>query len=88
VAIGLTQRAREVLWRASEAARRFDPSARIRLRSDGGEVRFTLADESAPDEDEVEVDGVVLLVERGLDGVVDAGEHDRLWLRSGPRSGD
>jgi hypothetical protein len=86
--IRLTDRAREVLARATEAARRFDPSVRIRLRAEGAGVAFSLADGPGPDEDEVEVDGIALLVEHGIEGVVDAGEHDRLELRPGPGSGN
>lgn len=78
-----------MLARASGAARRFDPTVRIRLRADGDAVTFSLADQVGPDEEELTVDGIALVVQRGVDGVVDAGEHDRLELRrvSGSASG-
>lgn len=85
--IELTERAREVLRRASEAARRFQPDVRIRLRAEGGSVVFSLADVAADDEIAIEIDDVPLVVQRGLEGVIDAGDHDRLELRSRPGTG-
>lgn len=85
--IELTERAREVLRRASEAARRFQPDVRIRLRERDGAVEFSLADVPADDEVALEIDDVPLVVQRGLTGVVDAGDHDRLRLRARPGDG-
>lgn len=84
--IEVTDWARDILTRAQEAARRFNPQARIRLaRTDGG-VQAVLAARPEPGDREVEVGDMKLLVEEGLDGLVDVEEpHDRLVLRpAGP----
>ena len=81
--IGFTDWAIEILSKAEEAARRYNPDARIRLVRDGPGVRFDLTDE--PDGSDVVVDheGFTLYVQQGLEGVVDVVEpHDRLILRS------
>jgi len=80
--IEVTEWARDILTRAQEAARRFDPEARIRLaRIDGG-VQAVLTDRPQPRDRQVEVGDMTLLVEDGLDGLVDVEEpHDRLVLR-------
>jgi hypothetical protein len=79
--IRFTERAREVLAAAEHAARRFDPDARVRLRrtADGG-VTFELTDAAGPGDEVVDAEGSSLIVERGLEGTVDAGEHDVLRL--------
>jgi Fe-S cluster assembly iron-binding protein IscA len=80
--IRFTERAREVLEAAERAARRFDPGARVRLRrSDDGNVVFDLTNEPGPDDEVVDGDGFEVVVQRGLDGVVDAGEHNVLTLQ-------
>ncbi len=80
--IEFTEWAVDILRRAHEAARRFNPEATVRvLRAEGG-VRFELTDEPAEGDHVVEEEGFVLLVEAGLEGVVDVVEpHDRLVLR-------
>ena len=81
--IELTEWARDILSKSQEAARRFNPDARVRLtRSEEG-VQAVLAESPDPEDQEVEVrDGVTLFVERGLQGLVDVEEpHDRLVLR-------
>lgn len=80
--IEVTEWARDILTRAQEAARRFDPEARIRLaRIDGG-VQAVLTDSAQTGDREVEVGDMTLFVEDGLDGLVDVEEpHDRLVLR-------
>ena len=80
--IEITEWATDILTRAQEAARRFNPGARIRLaRVDGG-VQAVLAERPEPGDREVEVGDMVLLVEDGLEGLVDVEEpHDRLVLR-------
>lgn len=46
---------------------------------------FELTDSSAPGDSEIDVgDGIVVLAEAGLKGVVDAGEHDTLAFRAQP----
>lgn len=71
-----------LLRRAEQAARRFDPSARIRLVPDRAGVRFELAGEPAPGDEVLQHDaGFTLYVAPGLSGVVDVVEpHDRLVL--------
>ena len=71
-----------LLRRAEQAARRFDPSARVRLVPDGAGVRFELAGEPAPGDEVVQHEaGFTLYVAPGLSGVVDVVEpHDRLVL--------
>jgi len=46
-----------LLRRAEQAARRFDPSARVRLVPDGTGVRFELAGEPAPGDEVVQHEG-------------------------------
>jgi hypothetical protein len=82
VTIEFTQWASEILQRTHEAARRPNPEATVRLGRRGGGVEFALTDERAPGDLLVRGDGFELLVEDGLEGIVDAVEpHDRLILR-------
>lgn len=79
--IRFTDRAREVLEAAERAARRFDPDARVRLRrAPDGTVVFDLTNEAGTQDELVHGDGFAVVVERGLEGVVDAGEHNVLTL--------
>jgi Fe-S cluster assembly iron-binding protein IscA len=78
--IAVTPRAAEVLRVAVEAARRFDPHARIRLRREGERVAFEFTDGPHDGDATVDIDGVPLIVEAGLDGTVDAGEHNVLTM--------
>lgn len=70
----------EVLRAADAGARRFNADARIRVRRAGAGVAFELTDEAAPSDDVVDAGGCEVLVERGLAGTVDAGEHGMLTL--------
>ncbi|MBI4261190.1 MAG: hypothetical protein HY658_11555 [Actinobacteria bacterium] len=80
--IEFTAWAEEILTRTHAAARRFNPDAIVRMHRVVGEVRFDLTDRAEEGDELVERDGFLLLVERGLDGVVDVVEpHDRLVLR-------
>jgi hypothetical protein len=80
--IGFTDWALQILSRAEEAARRYNPDARIRLVRDGAGVRFDLTDEPQASDIVVGREGFTLFVEAGLEGVVDVVEpHDRLILR-------
>jgi Fe-S cluster assembly iron-binding protein IscA len=84
--LAFTDRAREVLRRSHEAARRFNPDAviRITLGADG-EARFDLVDRPAEGDAVLEEDGFVLSVAPGVRGTVDVAlPHDRLVLRPGP----
>ena len=78
--VTLTDRAVEILRAAQHAASRFDPNARIRIRRDGSGVAFELTDGGEPSDQVVEVDEVALLVESGIEGTVDAGDHGTLVL--------
>jgi Uma2 family endonuclease len=81
--IGFPDWAIEILSKAEEAARRYNPDARIRLVRDGTGVRFDLIDEPEGSDVVVDREGFTLYVQNGLEGVVDVVEpHDRLILRS------
>jgi hypothetical protein len=83
--LAFTDWAVEILSRADEAARRFNPDVRVRIvREAGAGVRFELTDEAAPTDRIVEHEsGFTLLVPEGLEGTVDVVEpHDQLILRS------
>lgn len=80
--IELTEWARDILHRSQDAARRFNPHARIRLARTAGGVEVVLTDAPAPDDVEVRDGGVTIFVERGLSGLLDVEEpHDRLVLK-------
>jgi len=80
--IEFTEWATQILRRAHEAARRFDPEVTVRLSRSADGVEFALADAPEPGDRIVRGDGFELLVEPGLDGIVDVVEpHDRLILR-------
>jgi hypothetical protein len=80
--IEFTDWANDILRRSSEAARRFNADASVRLFRKGGGVAFELTDERSSGDLTVEGDGFELLVEEGLDGIVDVVEpHDQLILR-------
>jgi len=83
MAIEFTGWARDILARTYAASARFNPDARIRLQRAGGEgVEFALTDQAEPGDALVEEEGFVLLIEAGLEGIVDVVEpHDRLILR-------
>ncbi len=81
--IGFTEWASEILRRTHEAARRLNPDAFVRLSRASAGVEFALTDEPRPTDLLVAGDGFELLVEEGLEGVVDVVEpHDRLILRA------
>jgi hypothetical protein len=74
--------ARDILERSHEAARRFNPTARIRLANRGGEVQAMFIDRPGPNDQTVKIGNLTLFVEPGLDGLIDIEEpHDRLVLR-------
>jgi len=82
MAIELTDWAREILTRSSEAARRFNPDAKVRLARVSGVVQATLTDAPSPDDQTVDVGGATVYVEAGLTGLVDIEEpHDRVVLK-------
>jgi hypothetical protein len=80
--IEFTDWAVEILQRTHEAARRFNPDATVRLCRSAAGVEFALADGPSEGDRLVQGHGFDLLVEEGLDGVVDVVEpHDQLILR-------
>jgi hypothetical protein len=81
--IEFTEWATDILRRSQEAARRFDPNATLRMaRGTDGRAEFALTDEPKDGDLLVHGEGFDLLVQAGLDGVVDVVEpHDRLILR-------
>ncbi len=80
--IEFTEWATEILQRSHEAARRFNPEATVRVSRAGDAVEFALTDEPRDGDRLVRGDGFDLLVEEGLEGIVDVVEpHDRLILR-------
>jgi hypothetical protein len=82
MAIQLTEWAREILQRSSEAARRFNPDAKVRLARVSGTVQAVLTDAPSPDDQPVDVGGATVYVEAGLEGLVDIEEpHDRVVLK-------
>ena len=81
MSIAFTDRAREVIARADEAARRLNPDARVRLAEVKGAL-FSLLSEGPEEGDQaVEVGDATVFVAAGIAGTIDAGEHDRLVLR-------
>lgn len=80
--IEFTQWATDILQRSHSAARRFNPDATLRLSRTNGGVEFALTDEREPSDELINQDGFELLVQQGLEGVVDVVEpHDQLILR-------
>lgn len=80
--ITCTEWASDILRKSVAAAKRFDPSAGIRLARQGSGIVFGLAAGPADGDATVEGDGFVLWVEAGLAGTVDVVEpHDQLILR-------
>ena len=82
--LAFTDWAIEIVSRADEAARRFNPDVRVRIiREPSDGVRFELTDEADPTDQVLEhPSGFTLLVQHGLEGTVDVVEpHDQLILR-------
>jgi hypothetical protein len=76
-----TDRAAGALARSDAAARRFNPDARVRLVGDGAVLRPELTDRAEPGDAIVRHDlGFEVYVAEGIEGLVDAGEHDALFL--------
>ena len=80
-----TDWALDILRRSHEAARRFNPDATVRLFRKGSGVEFALTDRPEPGDVRIDQHGFVLLVEEGIEGIVDVVEpHDQLVLRPRP----
>lgn len=77
-----TDWAKDILGRSQEAARRFNPRARIRLVVEDGTMQARLTEDPEPGDLEVDAGGVPVLVAPGIEGLVDVEEpHDRIVLR-------
>jgi hypothetical protein len=80
--IEFTDWAKEILERSEQAARRFNPDAKVRLARVAGTVQAVLTDRPAADDRRVELGEAEVFVEAGLEGLVDIEEpHDRVVLR-------
>lgn len=80
--VEFTEWAREILEKSDQAAKRFNPDAKIRLAKVGGTVQAVLTDRAQPNDAQVEIGPAKIYVESGLDGLVDIEEpHDRLVLK-------
>lgn len=76
----LTDRAREALLASQSAARRFDAGAHVRVFRSGGQLRTALVHEAEPRDGVVTIEELTLFVQPGIDGTLDAGEHNALTL--------
>jgi hypothetical protein len=76
--VTLTERARAALRGSLEAARRFDPDAHLRVVRVEGVVRAVLAEAPDPNDLALDIGGMTIGVEPGIDGTLDAGEHNEL----------
>jgi hypothetical protein len=84
--IEFTDWARDILKRSHEAARRFNPNATVRVYRKDGRIEFELADAPRERDRVVHGEGFEILVEEGIDGVIDVVEpHDQLILRPADR---
>jgi hypothetical protein len=82
VTIETTEWARDILTRAHQAARRFNPDAEIRVTRTAMGVEAILTDAPGASDQRVAVGEVTIFVEAGLAGLLDVEEpHDRLVLR-------
>lgn len=75
-----TERARTAIAAADEAARRFNPDARVRVRLVDGRVVADLADGPAAGEHLDTLAGIEVIVADDLEGTLDAGDHAALFL--------
>jgi hypothetical protein len=78
-----TDRARDALESFHGAAVRWNPDVRLRLARVGAELRPELAEGPEPGDETIEVGSLSVFVEPGIDGVVDAGEHNVLTIAKG-----
>jgi hypothetical protein len=78
-----TERATDALTTFHAAAARWDPGARLRLVRDGGTLRPEFADAATDDDVEVAVGTITVWVPAGVEGRVDAGDHNVLTVSAG-----
>ena len=73
-----TDRAAEALLLFHNAAARWDPNARLRLEPSGSELTPRLAEGPADGDVPVQVGDITVFVPAGVEGTVDAGDHNIL----------
>ena len=80
--IEFTDWAKDILARSQAAARRFNPDAKIRLAKVGAAVQAQLTDQPRDDDQVFDLDGMMVYIEAGLEGLVDIEElHNRPILK-------
>ena len=78
-----TDRAADALTTFHAAAARWDPSARLRLVKHGAELRPEFSDGAEDGDVEVAIGTITVWVPAGVQGRVDAGEHNVLTVSAG-----
>ena len=78
-----TDRAANALTTFHAAAARWDPSAQLRLVRHGAELRPEFADGALDGDVEVTIGAITVWVPAGVEGRVDAGEHNVLTVSAG-----
>jgi hypothetical protein len=78
-----TARAADALTTFHAAAARWDPSAQLRLVRHGAELRPEFAEGAVAGDVEVAVGAITVWVPAGVEGRVDAGEHNVLTVSAG-----
>jgi len=80
----ITEEAAGVLERAYDAAARFNPAVKIRVSRVGTRVDVNFTDHPSPGDEVVIVGDIIVFVESGIAGVLDATQpHDHLTVREG-----
>ena len=80
--VEFTEWAKEILEKSDQAAKRFNPDAKVRLARVGGVVQAQLTDQRHPDDQESAIGAATIYIEAGLEGLFDVEEpHDRLVLK-------
>lgn len=82
MAVEFTDWAKEILEKSDQAARRFNPDARVRLARVGGTMQAVLTDQPDPTDARVELGPATIYVQTGVEGLIDVEEpHDRLVVK-------
>lgn len=78
----VTEEAAGVLERAYDAAARFNPAVKIRVSRVGTRIEVNFTDHPSPGDEVVIVGDIIVFVESGITGVLDASQpHDQLTVR-------
>jgi hypothetical protein len=75
-----TDRARDALVTFHAAAARWNPDVQLRLTRSGVELRPELVDAPQPGDEHHAIGDLTIFAEPGIDGTVDAGEHNVLTV--------